>query len=167
MVRFTIWLGRKKREIQWSSRKMRTWGERQYTLIGHDINCTRLLITIRLYSISSATGVLLPGVLTLSWWTAWHWWGVSDRCPDPLFEEVSGTWVRWQLGFMHLIQMVGCPPELVQGMCHWDVIDTCHLGEMLTLEDWGVMCSVGVGLTLEGYGRLCPGGVGNVRWVFL
>ena len=61
---------------------MRTWGERQYTLIGHDINCTRLLITIRLYSISSATGVLLPGVLTLSWWTAWHWWGVSDRCPD-------------------------------------------------------------------------------------
>ena len=68
---------------------------------------------------------------------------------------------------MHLIQMVGCPPELVQGMCHWDVIDMCHLGEMLTLEDWGAMCSVGVGLTLEGYGRLCPGGVGNVRWAFL
>ena len=86
-VSFTIWLGRKKREIQWSSRKMRTWGERQYTLIGHDINCTRLLITIRLYSISSATGVLLPGVLTLSWWTAWHWWGVSDRCPDPLLRR--------------------------------------------------------------------------------
>ena len=53
---------------------------------------------------------------------------------------------------MHLIQMVGCPPELVQGMCHWDVIDTCHLGEMLTLEDWGAMRPVGVGLTLEGTG---------------
>ena len=56
---------------------------------------------------------------------------------------------------MHLIQMVGCPPELVQGMCHWDVIDTCHLGrflecEMLTLEDWGALCPDGVGLTLEG-----------------
>ena len=62
---------------------------------------------------------------------------------------------------------VGCPPESVQGMCHWDVIDMRHLGEMLTLEDWGAMCSVGVGLTLEGYGRLCPGGVGNVRWAFL
>ena len=57
--------------------------------------------------------------------------------------------------------MVGCPPESVQGRCHWDVIDTRHLGEMLTLEDWGAMCSVGVGLTLEGYGwsRKCPLGV--------
>ena len=27
-------------------------GERQYTLIGYNINCTELLITIRLYSIS-------------------------------------------------------------------------------------------------------------------
>ena len=37
---------------------------------------------------------------------------------------------------------MGCPPGLVQGVCHWDVIDTYHLGrflerEMLTLEDLG------------------------------
>ena len=43
---------------------------------------------------------------------------------------------------------MGCPPELVQGMCHWDVIDTCHLGrslerEILTLEDCGAYVSGG------------------------
>ena len=44
---------------------MRTWGERQYTLIGHNINCTELQITTDYIPFSSDTSVPLAGVQPL------------------------------------------------------------------------------------------------------
>ena len=122
-------------------------GERQYTLIGHNINCTGLLITIGLYSVSFRHKCPLPGVRTLSWWGAWHWWGVSGRC-------LSSSWG----GVRHLGEVTAKvhTSQPGGGVSSWTDSGWCVAGTWLTRATLGDSLEYEI-LTLEGWGGLVPG----------